>query len=79
MTSNGVKTLMSTPFSIRNGPKWSLFPLHTSPDHLVSSIFNQATKPHHHYATSPKLFEQNRAEIKSAIDDDRAQDLQQCL
>merc|ERR1712228_724638 len=69
LTSNGIKTLLHNKYSVNNGPKKSrMFPMECIIDRFVANIFAQKPKHHHHYATSPRLFEQNRKEFKSAID-----------
>ena len=73
MTANGVKTLLNAPYSV-NG--WKMFPLRIV-DHFIPSTFEEAPGQHH-YATSPRLFDQNRKKFESSIGPGRPVDDPEC-
>ena len=73
MTANGVKTLINAPYSV-NG--WKMFPLSVV-DLLIPGIFKEAPGQHH-YATSPRLFDQNRKKFASSIGPGRPVDDPEC-
>ena len=73
MTANGVKTLLNAPYSV-NG--WKMFPLGIV-DHLIPGIFKEAPGQHH-YATSPRLFDQDHKKFSSNVVANRPANFPEC-